>query len=172
MRALLPGLTLAAVIALAAPAAHAKDLRNRFGVGFTNQLGTIPTLSARYGLPMPDQVINLQLEVMAGFALTGDDSSTASVDETGQSITAGARLLYGLVAEDNMNMYAAAGVGWVSSGSDMGLLVQPGFSVQFFLFGLENLGFSADFGVSIDLGTTSGMTTFAAAPGLGLHYFF
>jgi hypothetical protein len=164
MRHLLSGLVTAAAL-LAAPAVQAKDLRNRVGVGFNNQFGQAASLSARYGLPMPDQVINLQLEVLAGVDI-------ASGSDTTDAVSAGARLLYGLVAEDNMNLYAAAGLGWVSYGETSAVRVQPGLSAQFFLFGLENLGFSADWGLSIDLGNPVALSSFTSAPGMGLHYYF
>ncbi len=163
---------LALSTALLAPGSvQAKDLRNRVGVGFNNQFGGVPSLSARYGLPMPDQVINTQVELLFGMDLDGDDSTT-------DSISAGARLLYGLVAEDNMNLFAAAGLGWVSysnpssSSSVSALRVQPGLSAEFFFFGLENLGFSADWGLNIDLGSPTGMASFTSVPGMGLHYYF
>ena len=164
MRHLLPGMVVATAL-LAAPAANAKDLRNRFGVGFNNQFGHAASLSARYGLPMPDQVINLQVEILAGV-------DVASGSDTTDSISAGARVLYGLVAEDNMNLYAAAGLGWVSTGDSSALRVQPGLSAQFFLFGLENLGFSADWGLNLDLGSPMAVSSFTSVPGMGLHYYF
>jgi hypothetical protein len=71
-----------------------------------------------------------------------------------------------------MNLYAEAGLGWNSVESDNALRVQPGLGVQFFLFGLENLGISADWGICIDLGKPTGIATWSSAPGLGLHYYF
>ncbi len=165
MRSHLVGPALLAATLLLAPSAHAKDLRNRAGLGFNNQLGTYPALSFRYGLPMPDPVINAQVELLAGFNTDGDD---LTVD----GACAGARLLYGIVAEDNMNAYAAAGVGWVSANDTGNLRLQPGLGVQFFLFGLENLGFSAEWGLSFDLGTDARAASFTSAPGAGLHYYF
>lgn len=149
----------------AAPAAQAKDLRKRFGVGFTEQVGGFPSIAVRYGLPMPNEVMNLQVELAAGFFADGDDTTT-------DGVSAGGRLLYALVAEDNMNLYAEAGLGWNSVAGDNALRVQPGLGVQFFFFGLENLGFSADWGICIDLGKPTGVATWSSAPGLGLHYYF
>ncbi len=164
MRHLLPAAAVCAAL-LAAPAAQAKDLRNRFAVGFNNQFGHAASLSARYGLPWNDEAINLQLEILAGVDLDSDDTTT-------DAVSAGARLLYALVAEDNMNLYAAAGLGWVSYDGAAAVRLQPGLSAQFFLFGLENLGFSADWGLSIDLGTPSAISSFTSVPGMGLHYYF
>jgi hypothetical protein len=156
---------LASALLLAAPAAHAKDLRNRFGVGFVDQIGGYPSIAVRYGLPMPYEVVNLQVEVAAGFTADADE-------ENPDGVSAGARLLYALVGEDNMNLYALAGLGWNKVGEHSALRLQPGLGVQFFLFGLENLGFSADWGVCVDLGEPTGAATWSSAPGLGLHYYF
>ncbi len=164
MRHLLPGLAVTTALAFA-PAAMAKDLRNRVGVGFNNQFGHASSISARYGLPWNDDAINLQIELLAGVDIDGDAATT-------DAVSAGGRLLYALVAEDNMNLYAAAGLGWVSYDGVSAVRLQPGLSAQFFLFGLENLGFSADWGISIDLGKPTGIASFTSAPGMGLHYYF
>jgi len=164
MRHLLPGLAISTAL-LVAPAAQAKDLRNRFGVGFNNQFGHASSLSVRYGIPWNKEAINLQIELLAGVDLDSDDATT-------DAVSAGARVLYAVVAEDNMNLYAAAGLGWVSYDGTGAVRLQPGLSAQFFLFGLENLGFSADWGISIDLGSTSAISSFTSVPGMGLHYYF
>ncbi|MFH1464566.1 MAG: hypothetical protein ABIO70_09270 [Pseudomonadota bacterium] len=156
---------LCSALLLAAPAAQAKDLRNRFGVGFTEQIGGFPSIALRYGLPMPNEVMNLQVELAAGFLADGDATTT-------DGVSGGARLLYALVAEDNMNLYAEAGLGWNSIEGANALRIQPGLGVQFFFFGLENLGISADWGICIDLGKPTGIATWSSAPGLGLHYYF
>ncbi len=164
MRHLIAGLAVSAAL-LTAPAVQAKDLRNRVGVGFNNQFGHTSSLSVRYGLPWNDEAINLQLEVLAGVELDSDDTTT-------DAVSAGARLLYAIVVEDNMNLYAAAGLGWVSYDGAAAVRLQPGLSAQFFLFGIENLGFSADWGLSIDLGTPSAIRSFTSVPGMGVHYYF
>ena len=146
--------------------AQAKDLRNRVAVGANAHLGSIPALSVRYGLPTPDPAINVQLEVSAGFSAYGDLGSQA---------VAGGRLLYGVVAEDNMNLFLGAGAGVLSQtasgATDTAVRVQPVMGADFFLFGLENLGFTAEWGLNIDLGSSSGAATSAALGG-GVHYWF
>ncbi len=169
MRTLHAGLLLLLAVPLGIPAAHAKDLRKRFGMGFNNQFGDeaagFPCLSLRYGFPTGDEVINLQLEALAGFRAGGADGAT-------QGFFSGGRLLYSVVAEDNLNVYLAAGAGWKALQDGSGLLLHPGLGVQFFFFGLENLGFSAEWGVAIDLSSTAGVATYTSAPGVGLHYYF
>lgn len=148
-------------LALSRPAT-AKDLRGRLGVGFNNQFGQLSALSVRYGLPMPDPVINVQVEGAFGFA---------QVDGQDGSYFGGGRLLYGVVAEDNMNVYLGGGAGMLTDGSYQALRMQATMGAQFFLFGLENLGFLTEWGVDVDVGDVSGAAT-TASMGVGAHYWF
>ena len=163
-RSLLSLLLLAPLVAPGA--AQAKDLRNRLAAGANLHLGSIPALSLRYGLPTPDPAINVQIEALAGFWAYGD---------AGTQAVAGGRALYGVVAEDNMNLFLGAGAGVVSqtaSGTtDSVVRVQPVMGADFFFFGLENLGFTTEWGINIDLGSSSGAATSAALGG-GVHYWF
>lgn len=143
------------------PSADAKDLNGRLGVGFHQQFGDTSSLSVRYGLPTGSPTVNLHVEADVGLALD---------PVAGNGYFAGGRLLYGVVAEDNMNLYLAAGAGWVG-GPDV-LRVQPALAAEFFLFGLENLGFSAEWGVNVDLGADSKVTTVGAGPAAAVHYYF
>ncbi len=151
------------VLLLVAPAAHAKDLRKRVGVGIETSAAA-PLLSVRAGLPMPSPVVNVLVEGLAGFR-TGADAAPGAW-------TAGARALYGIVAEDNLNLYGAAGVGWTTAGDTGALWVQPSLAVEFFPFGLENLGLSVAWGVQVDLGSPSGVATWGPGAGLGARYWF
>ena len=149
------------LILLAAGAAHAKDLGNRVGVGVQTQLGAVPALSARYGLPTANPAINVQVEADFGIATT----------EAGTALFAGGRALYAVVVEDNMNLYAYAGAGYNDDGTGGALRIQPGMEVQAFPFGLENLGITGSFGFNLDVGDQTGFST-AGAVAAGLHYWF
>jgi hypothetical protein len=153
-------LALIPLVSLLLPStAAAKDLRGRIGVGFQSQLGQSAALSARYALPMPKPTQNMQLELDVGFDVGADTTA----------FMAGGRALYGFLAEDNLTLYGAGGVAWL--GGDDNLRVQPALGAEFFLFGLENLGFSAEWGVNIDMGASSGVRTFGTAAA-GVHYWF
>jgi hypothetical protein len=160
-RRLAPLLTIA-TLALAPSTALAKDLRNRVGVGFETSFGQVEALSVRWGVPTSDPAINIQTEVDVGFI---------SYKNTPDAFFAGGRLLYGVVAEDNMNLYVGAGAGYVGFGTQNLVRIQPIASVDFFLFGLENLGLNASWGLNLDVGDTAGLAT-TANLGAGLHYFF
>lgn len=150
---------------LAAPSvAGAKDLRQRIGVGFDTQLGQLSALSARFGLPTSDPAINVQVGLQAGFASSSANGAT-------NAVFGGGKLMYGVVAEDNMNLYVSAGAGALNDGTSTTARLQPGMAVDFFLFGLENLGFTTGWGINLDLGQASGVST-TAAVGAGVHYWF
>ena len=155
---------LLALAALTLPSlAHAKDLRGRTGVGFNQQFGHLSALSVRYGLPTPSPVMNLQVEGLFGL-------DTAATDEGG-NVVYGARVLYGFLAEDNMNLFAGGGIGGVNTAAENTLRLQPTMGTDFFLFGLENLGFTVEWGLNMDIGPTSGVST-TAATAAGVHYWF
>jgi hypothetical protein len=153
----------AVAILLITPTAQAKDLRKRVAVGVETS-SPAPLLSVRAGLPMPSPVVNVLVEGLGGF-VTGTDAAPGGW-------TIGARALYGIVAEDNMNFYGAAGMGWTTSGEASALWIQPSLAVEFFPFGLENLGLSVAWGIQVDLGSPSGVATWGGGPGLAARYWF
>jgi len=144
-------------------ASHAKDLRSRTGVGFNQQFGHVSALSVRYGLPTPSPVMNIQVEGVFGL----DTAAT----ETGGDVVYGARVLYGFLAEDNLNLFAGGGLGGVNRAAENTLRLQPTMGADFFLFGLENLGFTVEWGLNLDIGPSSGVST-TAASAAGVHYWF
>ena len=149
--------------------AFAKDLREKIGVGFSNQFASTPSISVRYGLPARSPAINIGVEVDIGFDFYSDSSSTSDFNKW----FSGVRVLYGFVAEDNMNLYAIAGAGFLFQGTnDARVRVQPALGAEFFLYGVENLGFSAEWGLNFDMGSPNRVTTVSGAPLVGLHYYF
>lgn len=165
----MPLLTLLASLAVS-PAA-AKDQNGHVGLGFNQQLGftssagSLTALSVRYGIPTGSPTINFQVEANAG----------VDVAQAGTRAVGGLRFLYGVVAEDNMNLYAGAGVGYLFDGvtPDSSVVrVQPGLEAEFFPYGLENLGFTVGVGLNVDIGSSFGLTTVGGAPNVGMHYYF
>lgn len=148
---------------LATTTADAKDLRNRVGVGFHQQFGSVTALSARYGLPTGKPTSNVQIEADVGVDLMA---------ATPAQFFAGGRILYSVVAEDNMNLYLGAGAGYAVDGSAGVVRLQPALGAEFFLFGLENLGFSVEWGVNVDLGAAWSVQTVGTAPNAAVHYYF
>jgi hypothetical protein len=159
-------LALIPAVLLVPAMADARDLRGRVGLGFQNQFSELLSISAKFGLPADRETVNVQAQVLVGFALG------TKADER---FFAGGRILFPFVAEDNLNLYGAVGGGWLRRADDDQLVrVQATVGAEFFLFGLENLGLSAEFGAKVDVappdvevGTTSGTMA-----GVGVHYYF
>ena len=136
-------ISVALIIALGvAQSASAKDLSNRLGVGFSNQFGIseeIPSIQMRY---YPS----------AGYGL----SAALGVDTEKDHSRFGfmAKVIKVIFFEDNLNFYTGASAALVSqettpnkqdSGFDLAGIV----GVEFFMPGLENLGFSFETGVGV-----------------------
>ncbi|MCK6528210.1 hypothetical protein L6R50_11850 [Myxococcota bacterium] len=163
-RLLVPIFT-ALLFALAASPASAKDLRKRFGLGFNNQFSPVANLSVKYGFPAKSPTINIQVQGIVGFAF-------AKSAET--KLFAGGRLLFTVIAEDNLNVYVGAGGGYARfSDGTAAARIQPVAGVEFFFFGLDNLGVSGEVGLNVDIGP-DGIEVFTASSmfaGVGLHYY-
>lgn len=161
-------------------AAHGKDLRGRFGVGVDTQMALSATaaptaLSVKYTLPAADKTINMQVQGLFALKIT---------EQQPASMMAGARFLYPLVAEDNLNLFVGIGAAYLSGAAfDLALddngdpldtfRVQPLMGLEFFFYGLENLGFTAGLGLNVDLlGAVQVATTGATFGALGIHYYF
>lgn len=147
-------------LALLVDPAAAKDLRSRVGVGFHQGFGDTSALSFRVGIPAASPTMNLQIEADVGLDITS----------TTPGFFAGGRALWGLVAEDNLNLYFGAGAGYL--GASKAVRVQPVLAAQFFFFGLENLGFSAEWGVNVDIGAETHILTVGGGPAAAVHYYF
>jgi hypothetical protein len=166
--AVAPAAALACVAAvfLLPSAASAKDLRKRFGIGFNNSFASVAALSLKIGLPTPKPTLNVQAQVLAGFSIRQNDDDRFFL---------GGRLILPVVAEDNLNVYGAVGAGWARFDDDSDALRAQGvLGVEFFPFGLENLGFSAEFGLNLDIvpGAVELGTTGGTDASVGVHYYF
>jgi hypothetical protein len=154
-----------AIIALScvcAPQAQANDLSGRLGVGFNNQFSGLSSISARWNLESSNDTA-IALEGNVGFSMmAGSDDA----------IFAGGRALYGLAKEDNMTLWVGAGIGFLSEATQTAFRFQPVMSAEFFLYGLENLGFLLEWGVNFDLSSETQIHTVSGTPSIGAHYYF
>jgi len=153
------------VLLLLVTPAVAKPLGGRVGVGFENSFSSLSSLSIKWCLPVRDRNLNLQLQAVGGFSLLEGIQDT---------YFAGGRLLYGFLAEDNMNLYAAAGVGYGRfSGGQEAVRLSPTMAAEFFLFGLDSLGLTIEWGIHADVGTATEITSVGSSfASLGAHYYF
>ncbi len=162
IRSILPLLSLFAF----SSTAMAKDTRGRFAGGFNQQFGHVSALSVRYAIPTNSPAVNIHLEGAFGLETqSGEDTEEAN------RVFSGGRLLYGIIAEDNLNLFVAGGMGALSNNDSSTLRIQPAMGADFFFFGLENLGFTVEWGLNLDVTGQTGIATTAAA-GAGVHYWF
>jgi hypothetical protein len=129
------------LVCLSAANAGAKDLSSRLGIGYSDQFGldrSLPSLAMRY-------YPNADYGIMGAIGV--DTTKDAS------RFGAGAKIVKIVFREDNLNFYTGAGAAIVSqetagknsSGFDLNGVA----GAEFFLPGLENLGFSFEAGVGI-----------------------
>lgn len=122
-----------------APQALAKDLSNRLGIGYKNQFGAdVPGVAVQY-YPGSDLALSAVLGV--------DTQATQS------RFGFMAKLHKIVFQEDNLNFYMGAGAGLLSQETagrtDSGFELMGFGGSEFFLPGLENLGFSFEMGVAV-----------------------
>jgi hypothetical protein len=125
-----------------APTVFAKDLSNRLGIGYSDQSGlggSLPSMAVRY-YPNADYGL---------MGAVGVDTTTGN-SRFGLS----AKIVKIVFREDNLNFYTGASVGLVSqqvagSNNSSGFALAGVFGAEFFLPGLESLGFSFEAGVGV-----------------------
>ncbi len=144
--------------------ASAKDLSQRLGVGFKNQFAAdLPGIAAQY---WPSADLGL--------------SATVGIDtQTNNSKFGGMLKLYRVIYdEQNLNFYMGAGAGLLSQETagrnESGFEVQAFTGVEFFLHGLENLGFSFETGIAItSMSSATRFRTFGDSPvRAGMTFYF
>ncbi|MCO4771895.1 MAG: hypothetical protein KDA24_17825 [Deltaproteobacteria bacterium] len=155
-----------ALVTLVPSSSEARDLRGKLGIGFNNNFSSLTSLSVKYGIPTNKETVNLQVQATVGFAFLKDQDDR---------FFAGGRILIPILAEDNLNLYTAIGAGYVRfHDAKQGVRASAVVGVEFFLFGLENLGLSAEFGLNLDAGNQilDVQTTGGTAASVGVHYYF
>lgn len=156
-------LALATVAPLAfAGAAHAKDMKGRFGAG-----GQIDT-SGNAGLSLKYWISDLGLQGIFGFGMIGESADGAGDDLTALNMSL--RVLYNIARANDTNMYAGAGVSLGLIDADATLLdvilgVEHFFTDHFSVAG--HVGLHVDLGdrFALDLGNT-------ASWGTAFHFYF
>jgi hypothetical protein len=136
---LLAAIVLVTLILTSQPRAEAKDLTNRLGVGYINQLSAdMPSLAVKY---YPTK----ELGLTGGL---GIDTQSG-----GSRFGVLAKVHRIIFPEDRMNFYIGAGAGLVSSESsgrtESGFELQGYAGTEVFLPGLDNFGASVEFGVAV-----------------------
>lgn len=135
--------------------AEAKDLSNRLGIGYKNQSSVdLPGIAVQYW-PGPDLGLSATLAI---------DTQTSN-----SKFGAMVKLYRVIFPEDNLNFYLGAGAGLLStetSGQNQSGFEMMGFAgAEFFLPGLENVGFSFEAGTAItSISSGTRFRTFGDSP--------
>lgn len=138
-KSILLTLALSTAVSLFSFSAFAKDLSHRLGVGYKNQFANdVPAVALQY-YPGADLGLSLAL----GVDTTKDNSRFGAM----------AKLYRIIFQEDNANFYMGAGAGLitteVNAKSESGFELMGYVGAEFFLPGLENIGFSFEAGPAI-----------------------
>jgi hypothetical protein len=120
--------------------AHARDLQGRLGLGFNAQFanqrevnGGVSAISAKYAVTK-----DIAFEGIVGLATT----------KPGNSVI-GMKFFKNLFFENNLNFYSMLAGGLVAANNTSGIDLQGGFGSEFFIPGLESVGFSFEVGGEI-----------------------
>lgn len=132
-------LLLTALLVASPSIVHAKDLSSRLGIGFKNQSSSdIPAMAIQY---WPGAELGFS-------AALGLDTQTSNSKFSGM-----AKIYRVIFPEDNLNFYLGAGAGVLSietAGNNQSGFELMGFAgCEFFLPGLENVGWSFEAGTAI-----------------------
>jgi hypothetical protein len=160
---LLAGLILGAFL-LPFSSAHARDLQGRLGLGYNaefanfNMTHGVPAVSLKYAITR-----DLAMEGVVGVATTSP----------GNTVTA-AKFFKNLFFETNLNFYTMVGGGIITANSKSGSQFIGGFGTEFFIPGIESLGFSMETGGSFDNVTGSFVfkTLGVSFLNAGMHFYF
>ena len=145
--------------------ASAKDLSRRLGVGYSDQFGlrqSLPSLAARY-------YPNSEYGLMGAIGV--------DTEENNSRFGAQAKIVKLIFKEDNMNFYTGAGAGLVSQenfgDNDSGFDLMGVLGGEFFLPGLESLGFTFEGGVGVVSADEVRFRTLAEGPfSAGIIFYF
>ncbi|MBY0472651.1 hypothetical protein K2X30_15910 [bacterium] len=143
---------------------EAKDLQGRFGLGYNNEFSSS---SAENGVP----AISFKYHFTKDIGMEGViGASTASPSNS----VFGVKFFKNLFYETNLNFYFMLGGGLLNASNRSGAEFLVGFGAEFFIPGLESLGFSVETGGSF--GNLSGrfvlQTLGASFLNAGMHFYF
>ncbi|MDF1553104.1 MAG: hypothetical protein P1P84_08590 [Deferrisomatales bacterium] len=165
-------LPLVLAVLLVAPTAQAKNLADRWGVGFTQGLATThpdhTSLAVRYWLDS-----QLALEGRTGFSYAKRDEAPDD-----RSFSLGGRFLIKVVEEENLHAYGGAGISLLTErhdgNSDQGVGAEVFGGLEFFFQGLPHLGFSTELGLVLEeMGDRTDFRTDGGSfINLGIRYYF
>ena len=144
--------------------AEAREMQGRLGLGYNSQFANtsaterVPGVSLKYGL-------SRDLAVEGVFGL-----STA----TPTNSVLGGKLFKNIFYETNLNFYGMLGFATLAAQSKAGIQFLGGFGAEFFIPGLESVGFAMETGASMDSlsGSFAIRTLGVSFLDAGIHFYF
>lgn len=146
------------------PAAQARELQGRVGIGYNSEFANytasepIPGVSLKYGLTR-----DIAIEGIVGLQTSSPSNSVTAV-----------KFFKNVFYETNLNFYFMVGGGVVSQGGRTGAQFLGGMGAEFFIPGIESLGFATETGISFDnvSGTFLLKTLGVSFLNAGIHFYF
>jgi len=154
----------ASFLSLCVPNAQARDLQGRLGLGYNSEFANFertngtPGVSLKYGFTR-----DLATELIVGM-------NTASPSNSVTAIKGFKNLFY----ETNLNFYFMLGGGLLTAESRAGFEMLGGMGSEFFIPGLESLGFAMEIGGSLNnIGGSFALKTIGVSfLNAGIHFYF
>ncbi len=155
---------LAPVLLMLPAAAQARDLQGRLGLGYNSEFANMrvsdgaPAVSVKYAFTR-----DVGAEAILGLS-TASPSNSAT----------GVKFFKNLFLETDLNFYFMLGAGVVSGNSHTGAEFLGGFGAEFFIPGVQSLGFSMETGATFDnLSGSYGLRTLGLSfLNAGMHFYF
>ncbi|HAR43197.1 MAG TPA: hypothetical protein DCS07_11315 [Bdellovibrionales bacterium] len=152
------------ILPLCIHTAEARDLQGRLGLGYNSEFANysrtngIPGVSIKYGLTRD----------LAGELVVGMNTATPT-----NSVTA-VKAFKNVFYETNLNFYFMLGAGLLSAESRTGFEMLGGMGAEFFIPGVESLGFSMETGGSLNniSGSFALQTIGVSFLNAGIHFYF
>jgi hypothetical protein len=138
-------------------------MQGRLGLGYNSEFANsavqrVPGISIKYGLTR-----DIAAEAVGGFATSSPANTVA-----------GLKFFKNVFYETNLNFYFMAGGAILSAGGKSGAQFLGGLGAEFFVPGLESLGFAMETGASFDNVTGSFVLRSLGVSFLdaGIHFYF
>lgn len=152
------------LILLASTLGHARDMHGRLGLGYnaqfanTSETNGTPGVSIKYGLTRDIAI--------AGIVAINTGSPTNSATAI--------KLFKNIFLETNLNFYFVFGGGIVKANDNTGAEFLGGFGAEFFIPGLESIGFSIETGAALSniSGSFALRTIGVNILEAGVHFYF
>jgi hypothetical protein len=144
--------------------ASARDMQGRLGLGYNSEFANstvaerVPGVSVKYALTK-----DIAAEAIVGVATTSPSNTVAAV-----------KFFKNLFFETSLNFYFMLGGGSLNANGRSGAQFIGGFGAEFFIPGLESLGFSVETGGSLDnmRGSFALKTLGVSFLDAGIHFYF